>query len=186
MKPILFNTEMVRAILEGRKTVTRRILKPQPTDCLIYEEMGKYYCSDFVERHEIKPPCRPGDILYVRETWAQPAKHMFRYRADSPVQNLLWQPSIHMPKAAARIFLRVTEVRAERLKEICGRGLVDEGLFSFDELRNGMMREKFSAFKNLWDSTIKPADLNIYGWDADPLVWVIEFERISKEAAQCD
>lgn len=159
MKPILFNAEMVRAILDGRKTVTRRkVLLPN-------------YGYFIHEPPRCVPPYRAGDILYVRETFAQVAAHTYWYRADSPVQNILWRPSIHMPKEAARIFLRVTAVRVERLREITVEDAAKEGC------KNPM------RFDELWNSTIKPADLPKYGWEANPWVWVIEFERISKEEA---
>ena len=84
---------------------------------------------------------------------------------------LKWHPSIHMPREAARIFLRVTDVRVERVQDIDDDGVVAEGLNIGD------------PFDELWDSTIKPADRALYGWDANPWVWVIEFERITREEA---
>lgn len=83
-----------------------------------------------------------------------------------------------MPKEAARIFLRVTNVRVEQLQDISGRGLIDEGLYSQKELSDGMMRDKFSAFEDFWNSTVKKSDLAKYGWDANPWVWIIEFEKV--------
>ena len=127
------------------------------------------------------PPYQPGDILYVRETWAQAAAHTFFYRADKTIQNILWRPSIHMPKEAARIFLKVTNVRAERLQcmsweDICNEGIIPDSnirdKFSFEMLCNN--------FKNLWNSTIKKSDIDSYGWDVNPWVWVIEFEVCDK------
>lgn len=149
MKPILFNTEMVRAILDNRKTVTRRVVKPQPTE---QEEnpqkvtSGNWY-FDIPDRHfggvragvgPYRPPYKPGDILYVRETWAYPsgieikngaAPQMYLYKADvfQPAAWDKWRPSIHMPRKAARIFLRVTDVRAERLQDITPEQIDAEG-----------------------------------------------------------
>lgn len=199
MKPILFNTKMVQAIMRGDKTVTRRVVKPQ-LPVKIYPLMDESFrCTGYFgikDGYKIKPPYRPGDILYVRETWATVDRYSpnfgdwwseYIYRASySPdpildVPPVTWRPSIHMPREAARIFLRVTDVRVERLDAIDGQGLIDEGLFSLDELRYGLMREKFAAFENLWNSTIKAADRTLYGWDANPWVWVVEFERISNE-----
>ena len=132
-KPILFNTEMVRAILDGRKTMTRRVIKPKYRD----DEYGFCVCKNkstgmvTVEKMDeddgtmfhdgntryVNPPYKPGQHLYVRETFVRPATHIFWYRATPPkgCENLLWKPSIHMPKEAARVFLKVTEVRVERL-----------------------------------------------------------------------
>lgn len=193
MKQILFNTEMVRAILEGRKTVTRRVIKPQPWDSVfcdghefmpddyggckptgfICRKCGQGVCSPYskypVGEALFRPYCWPEDILYVRETWAKSMAGTYMYKAtDDPIIIDRWHPSIHMPKEAARLFLRVTGVRMERLQDIDDDGVVAEGLKIGD------------AFDVLWDSTIKPADLPLYGWDANPWVWVIEFERCEK------
>lgn len=204
IKPILFNTEMVRAILNGRKSCTRRIVKPQqfvgmlPDKCKdgIPEEflkgkkfMFKPYC-DMTDTELIntsyKAPYQLGDILYVRETFIQAAAHIFWYKADDNSwisEGLRWKPSIHMPKEAARIWLKVTDVRAERLQDITGLSVKKEGIevdpkecaSKFD-----FITELFLLFQRLWDSTIKKSDLNRYGWDANPYVWVIEFERCEK------
>lgn len=234
LKPILFNGEMVKAILDGRKTVTRRIAN-------INTEIT---CNDETTSHEFEPdnfgdmahkptgfvcrkcgfgvafphsrvPCGtslfrprywPGDILYVRETWGVYCRNWweadyFNYKADWQAQESpyglteppKWRPSIHMPKEAARIYLRVKRVRVERLQK-CGEGwCVDierEGvktpqdpiLYVNDDTFHAALR---AEMKKIWDSTIKPTDLPTYGWDANPWVWVIEFERISKEEAGC-
>jgi hypothetical protein len=158
MKPILFNTEMVRAILDGRKTCTRRIVKPQQLVGLLSDKckngvpeeflkekkfMFKPYC-DMTDSELImasyKAPYQPGDILYVRETWGYPIalnsdkKYVFRADevAESGFKNdsHIWHPSIHMPKGAARIWLKVTDVRVERLQEITIDGIRNEGISS--------------------------------------------------------
>lgn len=199
IKPILFNTEMVRAILDGRKSCTRRIVKPQqlvrmlPDKCKngVPEEflkekklMFKPYC-DITDAELIntayKAPCQPGDILYVRETFIQAAAHTFWYKADDKSwmsKDLLWKPSIHMPKEAARIWLKVTDVRVERLQEITDKGAEQEGAqpdnpfdYDVDKWPN------LEYFKEIWNSTIKKTEFDRYGWDANPWVWVIEFER---------
>ena len=203
IKPILFNTEMVRAILDGRKTVTRRVIKPQPQGCFEVNEEPLYiYDTDF-RQGRICPTCQPGDIFYIRETFAQPAKYIFWYRADSAeyTKGILWKPSIHMPREAARIWLKVTDVRVERLQDIDEDGVWDEG-FRFKppcltrvsadghtcdldgpctssiKYCDMTMGELFG--RELWNSTIKKSDLDSYGWDANPWVWVIEFERCEK------
>jgi hypothetical protein len=195
IKPILFNTEMVRAILDGRKTCTRRVIElPENMDGV---PVGKSGDSSnplgFMYPGGIKrPPYQPGDILYVRETWCalpvNEAGHMrghsiYYYRADGDLRpegwRGKWRPSIHMPKEAARIWLRVTDVRVERLQDIDGKGCVKEGIeeehlkYVGDEFVKGM-------FHDLWDSTIKKSDLDRYSWDANPWVWVIEFEMCEK------
>lgn len=180
-KPILFNTDMVRAILESRKVVTRRLLKPQLKtiyyDGKVYDDDGLYVIAENQNGgvEQIELPYRPNDILYVRETWAKGYDGEYIYRADDKLADLpkfkdstkiIYRPSIHMPKEAARIFLRVMDVRVERLQNIDDDGVVAEGL-------------KIGApFDELWNSTIKPADRAIYGWDANPWVWVIEFEKV--------
>lgn len=196
MKPILFNTNMVKALLDGRKTVTRRVVKPQPI-----AEVKELYRKDDTDIwrtygvdwwYEFRAPFIPGDILWVRETWCeslgQAGKYFYRAYAG-PRDEMKeyahsfnrWRPSIHMPRDAARIFLRVTEVRAERLQDITTKDIRAEGAVGrhFQAATRG-------AFADLWDSTIKPKDLPTYGWAANPWVWVIEFERISKEEALKD
>lgn len=193
--PILFNTEMVRAILDGRKTCTRRVIElPENMDGV---PVGKSGDSSnplgFMYPGGIKrPPYQPGDILYVRETWCalpvNEAGHMrghsiYYYRADGDLRpegwRGKWRPSIHMPKEAARIWLKVTNVRVERLQEITIDGIRNEGISSM-AVHAGDMEIALKEWKNLWNSTIKKTDLDSYGWEANPWVWVIEFERCEK------
>ena len=186
MKPILFNTDMVLAILYGRKTVTRRVVKFKPgqnPQWTGYIPDGQVlYGSNNIPAS--KSPYQPGDILYVRETWTRSMAGTYLYKAtDTPIILDRWRPSIHMPKEAARLFLRVTDVRVERLQDISHEGIEKEGIVTKETIGNPNRTNPFFKFRNLWDSTIKPADLPIYGWDANPWVWVIEFERVSKEAA---
>ena len=131
MKPILFNTDMVRAILEGRKTVTRRVVKFKPgqnPQWTGYIPDGQVlYGSNNIPAS--KSPYQPGDILYVRETWTRSMAGTYLYKAtDTPIILDRWRPSIHMPKEAARLFLRVTDVRAERLQAITIEDIQKEGL----------------------------------------------------------
>lgn len=198
IKPILFNTEMVRAILEGRKSCTRRLVKPQPDEKHTYP-LG--FVTDSTEKKEVgcfgfaaneyggsiqyvKPPYRyaPGDILYVRETWKKAPKGYYYYedwQRNDIADVTKWKPSIYMPKEAARIWLKVTDVRVERLQEITIDGIRNEGLSSM-AVHAGDMEIAMEEWKNLWNSTIKKPDINHYGWDANPWVWVIEFERCVK------
>lgn len=182
VRPILFNTEMVLAILEGRKTVTRRVVKPQPVHNNGFWELGGAGWSDSIKSitpipyHSLynRMPYDPGDILWVRETWAY-NRDIWLYKADYPSSEdfswAKWHPSIHMPRKAARIFLRVTDVRVERLQHLTRDEAISEGCNAAIPILE---------FKGLWDSTIKPADLDRYGWAANPWVWVIEFERCEK------
>lgn len=170
--PILFNGDMVRAILDGRKTVTRRVVKT-PT-----ENVEKWFKQGI-----LKPPYQPGDILYVRETWSELSSG-YEYKADGEnidhLGNVIkWHPSIHMPKEAARIFLKVKDVRVELLQEITEKQSEDEGCIYDVEYCVGATAR--AHFKELWNSTIKKSDLDRYGWDVNPWVWVIEFERIEVE-----
>ena len=205
VKPILFNTEMVRAILDGRKSCTRRIVKGFiPNNAVwgytAFTPKGRISCRDtFADGYGekfFKPPYQPGDILYIRETWCSlpvnEAGHMrghpvYYYKADRDLRpegwRGNWHPSIHMPKEAARIWLKVTDVRVERLKDITGFSVQKEGIEVEPNECAGkfdFISELFLLFQRLWDSTIKKSNLDRYGWNANPWVWVIEFERCDK------
>ena len=188
------NTEMVKAILARRKTVTRRLIKPQPKDKLEFIVAGdtKHIDKWFDRKNGGYwiPPCCCGDVLYVRETWCKGSLNggaeQYFYKADDNDFHCQWRPSIHMPKEAARIFLRVTDVRVERLQDIRLEGCLAEGVqLTFLEERDFAKRGliAWQRYSTVWDSTIKKSDLGKCGWDANPWVWVIEFERISKEKA---
>lgn len=180
-KPMLFNTEMVKAILDGRKTQTRRLIKT--TDGVTLSEHSDTAARRFISMSNAvrKAPCETGDILWVRETWSTHYDGIhdnlqFCYRADDidlkseclPGESNRWWPSIHMPKEAARIFMRVKDVRTERLRDMNDSDLANEGFC--DWIR----------FISLWNSTVKADDCGSYDWNANPWVWVIEFERIEK------
>lgn len=208
MKPILFNTEMVQAILESGKTVTRRCVKHEINvfekngETLVYDHR---FLFDFVLDAYIDSQARykKGDILYVRETWGDydGEASYYLYKADYTegqkgfwfekeqihwVELPKWKPSIHMPKEAARIFLRVTDVRVERLQDMCLRDFINEGIVireeSFNDPENAYYQAK-EVFHKIWNSTLKKDELDQYGWDANPYVWVYEFEVISKAEA---
>ena len=190
MKPILFNTEMVKAILDGRKTVTRRLVKliGNPAWTGYSPDGAVLYGSNNIPA--AKAPYRPGDILWVRETWAVwsatngiAPRIYYKADKDAPV-SIRWRPSIHMPREAARLFLMVTGVRVERLQDITPNDCVLEGV-EREALTTVGGEFARGIFNDVWDSTIKPADLPRYGWEANPWVWVIEFERVSRsDAAQ--
>lgn len=191
---ILFNTEMVRAILDGIKGSTRRIVKGFiPNDAVwgytAFTPKGYISCrgtfADGYGEKFFKLPCEQGDILYVRETWKK-APNGYYYYEDWQRNDIAdvtkWKPSIHMPKEAARIWLKVTDVRVERLQEITIDGIRNEGISSM-AVHAVDMEIALKEWKNLWNSTIKKTDLDSYGWEANPWVWVIEFERCEKPEA---
>lgn len=199
--PILFNTEMVRAILDGRKSCTRRVIKHN-VDAILNSPYHMEHPE--VEDKQIisklcLPPYQLGDILYVRETWCalpvNEAGHMrghsvYYYKADGDLRpegwRGNWHPSIHMPKEAARIWLKVTDVRVERLQEITEDGAKAEWAIDNRGFIHSTENEYVSIytarehFTEIWNSTIKKSDIDRYGWDANPYVFVIEFERCEK------
>lgn len=216
IKPILFNTDMVRAILKGRKTCTRRICKDANEytvpDMEFYNaDKRTYAVHNFADQEHTEQlstadrtcPICPGDILYVRETWYKDlARYMYRadysntekFYRDGEEIKMQWHPSIHMPKEAARIWLKVTDVRVERLQDITEDGAWQEGTDcwddacyadngwhpTFEDPGSGGNCDIISGFRKLWNSTIKKSDLDRYGWDANPYVWAISFERCEK------
>ena len=215
--PILFNTEMVRAILDGRKTCTRRVIKPQPQSRLCYTYAGshkgcigkwtypnrrahefwdeEYKLPENIKDEELSkqwnPPYHTDDVLYVRETWGEGYEEgTYIYRASDKLaglptfkksSKLIYHPSIHMPKEAARIWLKVTDVRVEQLQEITIDDIRNEGISSM-AVHAGDMEIALKEWKNLWNSTIKKSDLDQHGWNANPYVWVISFEQCEKPA----
>lgn len=200
--PILFNTEMVRAILDGRKTCTRRICK-DANECTVPDmefynaDKRTYAVHNFADKEHTEQlsiaertcPICPGDILYVRETWKK-APNGYYYYEDWQRNDIAditkWKPSIHMPKEAARIWLKVTDVIVERLQEMTLKDFKAEGIYdeykTYSETYTDHLRQMAypKVFARLWNSTIKKSDLDRYGWDASPWVWVIEFERCEK------
>lgn len=194
---ILFSAPMVRAILEGRKTQTRRVVKPQPQECgfgrnavvnpyctgtkwplAYYERRGECWNSS----DPLKCPYgAPGDQLWVRETWAPlpggpcTKENGVVYRADQHPDNWLWKSSIHMPRWASRITLEIEAVRVERLNDISEEDAKAEGVAdrTVDLSRGVTTRPYQMAYSLLWES--------IHGtssWDANPWVWVIQFRRV--------
>lgn len=205
-RPILFSGEMVRAILEGRKTQTRRIVKHAGDDSRIYWNpvvVGGY--GGWLNDHGRPRPCpygKPGDRLWVRETWAEVEgykDHTGRdpgsiwYRADGQCRFVgsdepyepgiaeaelrvdRWRPSIHMPRHASRILLEITDVKVERLNDISAEDAVAEGVEAFAKDHN-LTGYWTTAFARLWNS--------IHGdgaWNVNPFVWAIAFRRINNK-----
>lgn len=238
MKPMLFNTDMVKAILAGKKTVTRRVIKNVPENAYPgHCVMGAGLFDNETHQRVVAAPYKPGDVLYVRETWAfdtgddgdEIGTGYFAYKADDLHHpDCKWRPSIHMPKEAARIFLRVTAVRAERLQSITPEQAIREGISRmFDHLPDEEYRqwaarvapgkkktdwgwdnylwhgdfgnygmgnklsdawpyqysgydEPVGSFSSLWNKTLPLKEWPTYGWEANPWVWVIEFERCER------
>lgn len=232
IKPVIFNSEMIRALMEGRKTQTRRPIKPQPPK---ESTLHRYY-GDESPRPALKNtfgwfmpaagdlwPCndddriscpfgKVGDLLYVRETWGVADKWIhdcetnpprtIAYKADQEIRNfdppyivdtepwgwshMKWRPSIHMPRWASRLTLRITDVRVERVQDIteddakaegiinCSTDLCDSSTGYYDyENQTCYVRFPSQSFSTLWNS--------IYNnWDQNPWVWVIKFEVIKQ------
>ena len=239
VRPILFNGMMVEAILDGRKTATRRLVMPhnrkkakelgcqQGNGLWIDPSVDNGDKEGHIKDYSVSPcwssyswyidkyaPCRRGDILYVRETWAFmpciecmegydgkclcnniPTKYedeysvsegCFMYKADFQEKEkgcIVWHPSIHMPKQAARIWLRVTDVRAERLHSMTLDDFLAEGVTvrseAFNDPENAFMQAQ-GAFRRIWDATLGKGSHDAYGWAADPWVWAVGFERCEK------
>lgn len=211
MKQIVFHIEEIRALIEDRKTVFRRVVKPQPefrngetgTPTLMDDGTWSFKLNQYSDIYDypVKPLYQAGDILYVREAWAMYSNILGGeagpvYMADYTdlelkelkKKHFRWHSSSQMPKEVARIFLRVTDVRLERLRDMhlidCMRegvrlSPIEEGDLVIQGIR---ARERFAG---VWDSVVKSAGPGrpTYGWDANPWMWVIQFERICKEKA---
>jgi hypothetical protein len=203
-KPILFNTPMTRAILDDRKTATRRVIKiaDAPENWKISIAGTSIVRT---EPYDVKlPRYAAGDVLWVRESWCENRGKYF-YKADNICNGctedgiclpegvakhitcelcedrdgyIKWRPSIHMPRTAARIFLRVTNVRVERLWDITLEGIEHEGLYCeppYTKEHYAYAPGMRIHWIKLWDSLNAKRG---YGWDTNPWVWVIEFERV--------
>lgn len=218
--PILFNGDMVRAILDGRKTVTRRAVRYRYSNTEMKMSTNKYGTRLIEIQKDIEgethgktpdggtwhkllpyieknPPYKKGDILYVRETWHKYTKRVghgedcrlqefYGYKAsvaNSEDASEKWHPSIHMPKQAARIWLKVTDVRVEHLHSMTLDDFLAEGVNvrpeAFNDPENAYLQAK-SEFVAIWNATIKQTDRGKYGWGVNPWTWVIEFEKCGK------
>jgi hypothetical protein len=200
MKPIMMSTEDVQAVLEGRKTQTRRVVKEDrrgewaavngvrnnseygaSVPCYLHRETA----VDDISRNIMYPNYDVGDILWVRETWSPvqvlPKRYLYKADAENGGEGdglpIRWRPSIHMPREAARLFLRVTDVRVERLQNISAEDCEAEGHFETAPVEP----RPRSWFSEVWDACNAKRG---YGWDSNPWVWVYTFERITKEEAE--
>lgn len=190
--PILFNADMVRAVLNGSKTQTRRIMKVQPHAGVRNSPFVKSGIEDGHGKELVCPFGAVGDRLWVRETFMDLKGtgiesttgqfEGFAYRSDTPPGSygdmarkdygLKWTPSLHMPRKASRITLEITSVRVERLKHVPRDGIIAEG-YPAERAADGGYYDPFLWYRDLWES--------IYGegsWQANPWVWVVEFKRL--------
>ena len=206
--PILFSTPMVQAIIEGRKTQTRRVIKPQHLPVEVAP-------NEFIANRALCPYGQVGDILWVRESWQhtrilninpQDENYGYVYRASengidfqNNIEGWTWKPSLLMPKDACRLFLKITDVRVENLQSIGEKDAKAEGVdYSYDELEgysyknyapkpngNRKLNTRFSnlAWFNSPIDSFKSLWFSINGeqsWNENPWVWVITFERTEK------
>lgn len=205
-RPILFSTAMVQAILDGRKTQTRRIIKPQPSKQLFDVKMG--YWSEEPEnlKHPyVKGKYQVGDIMWVRETFEivpiemaaitenySDVRKKIKYKADDGEAFIKWKPSIFMPKEACRIFLKVTNVRVERLQDISEQDAIAEGIEEIAKTTRQSIYKNYipddilgfaapeNSFKSLWESINGKES-----WNKNPWVFVYDFERIERPLGFC-
>lgn len=225
-RPILFSTPMIKAILEGRKTVTRRVIKPHPVPCnhegyveavwkndptkwkAFDDHPDRWYCSycgngvDYGGNGMKCPYGKPGDVLWVRETWSkihyegvdENLTYIFKADWTGDAVKGIWKPSIHMPRAACRLRLEIVSITVERLQDITEEDAIREGILFYDDSILGRRFKDYEAdasayghpdhdyptlstaresFFTLWQSINGPES-----WNANPWVWRIEFKRI--------
>lgn len=220
--PMLFSTEMVQSILAGRKNQTRRVVKPQPDDDVLwnddkfprsFDSKLKGWNGTVNETGESKefrcPYGQVGDVLWVREKFSFTEewddigqKFNYFYAADYEDSFLTYKPSIHMPKEACRLFLKIKDIRVERVNEISEADAISEGIKHDSQFNNyecylcgnpngfhigatnmcddGFYSNPIDSFASLWSSINSQASWQIGVW-----VWVIEFERIDKPENFC-
>jgi len=194
-RPILFSAPMVRALLDGNKTQTRRVVKVESTmgrDSILAPHKGRKYAATYLlpdhasDATACSPYGQPGDRLWVREKWAAPHSqdgmkpgHMYidesfiHYAASEPLGGLLWRPSIHMPRWASRILLEITSVRAERLQAINEVDAIAEGA-PWAACGSPQEGSHKAGYAQLWEAINGPDS-----WQANPWVWVIEFKKVN-------
>lgn len=205
-KPILFTGPMVRAIIDGRKSQTRRVIKPEWWRCLVPDDED--------DRQQAIPRCpygAPGDRLYCRESFrfVKGEDRRIEYKAGGvahegdnrccqfrinrreaerdynealepgPCRPSDWRPSIHMPRWASRITLEVLSVRVEKLQDISEADAIAEGVTNTCGVKYAGQRI-IDAFRPLWDSINAK---NGHGWEANDWVWVVEFKQVEDDHA---
>lgn len=184
-RPILFQTEMVKAILEGRKTMTRRIIKPQPNDNWETEEGESIlkYC----------PYGEIGDVLWVRETFsinnlfANGIKYTYKADLSEDVNLLKWKPSIFMPKEACRIWLQIADIKTERLQDISEEDAIKEGVEKLIKFGQPAGYKDYLNVPEIGFTTAKESFRTLWisingeeSWNQNPWVWCVSFKRLAK------
>lgn len=185
-RPILFSGPMIRALLNGRKTQTRRVIKPQPA-----AELATYNHGLLLdEMAAVCPYGLPGDLLWVREAFNADWSAQLLYKADDPTGRAArdagytkeprYRPSIHMPRRSSRLTLEITDVRVQRLQDIGERQAISEGIYNTADATfpmwtagegfNEHMEFPRDAFRELWESINGPGS-----WDVNPWVWALAF-----------
>lgn len=207
-RPILFSGPMVRAILEGRKTQTRRVIKPQPTIDWHYRTWWDRQTYAWTTCHPLNieyqnqiqkikcPYGQPGDRLWVKETWCDvyDIKNMnfpprktkdctnFYYCADYTNGDMVikWRPSIHMPRRASRIILEIDEIRVERVQDISNDDAFAEGVLpNWTKSRSGYTTENPAPSGAAFANLWESINAKRgYGWETNPWVWVIKFHVV--------
>ena len=208
-RPILFKAPMVRALLDDSKTQTRRVMKPQPTYSGYSEVEATRQFNKMLEMGAIRCPYgKPGDRLWVRETWAHDADSLEQCRAafedamggggygpyyratEYAPDTLQWRPSIHMPRWASRITLEIVSVRLERLQDISEADAIAEGIFRLEyggqiSYRDYSLNDEWAEVSPMLESPVNSyrtlwESINGAGsWDANPFVWVVEFKKVT-------
>lgn len=201
MKPILFSTPMVQAILRNKKTQTRRIMPEQPNEYLLPCGTSKRYWAndpEYLKAKYYRSKYEIGDILWVRETWQhtkclsinwEDETYGYVYKADKQpwedYEGWKWKPSIHMPKEAARLFLKITDIRVERLQDISQADAIAEGVESVRQLGRSYYKLYYGNKKFDYDESPIVSYMSLWqkingkdSWSENPYVWVYEFERI--------
>ena len=200
MKPIIFSTDMVKAIMGGRKTQTRRVIQPQPIGAVKYGNFrvvgDQIPTVILTATQRIEPRYQPMDTLWVREAWCECTTNiwpgdanLYAYCADYCTPSKVpwkWRPSIHMPREAARLFLFVTDVRVERVRDIYVDDAIAEGVWGYGRYPDHSQEfpdlpQAAAAFAHLWDSLNAKRG---HSWESNPWVWAYSFERISEEEAK--
>lgn len=211
-KPITFSTPMVQAILDGRKSMTRRVVKSSMVQDTPWDELprsmntpphhhendGKFYVEfqsevDDTKHYEIKCPYQVGDVLWVKEIWTQLDMDYrvvtgklditefkgcpIAYKTDGGPERVFWRSSRFMPRAASRLFLKVKNIRIERLQDITAKDIRAEGLTSM-AVHCLDYEIAVKEWQLLWD---KLNSKRGFGWDNNPWCWVVEFERVEKQ-----
>lgn len=199
--PILFSTPMVQAILNGNKTMTRRVCKLDTANFdydLTDKDYGPFLQDKYGDSIDVKTLCpygQPGDRLWVRETWchlwdgandiwSDPPRYHYKadgyevVNVDKPLGSP-WKPSIHMPKDAARIFLEVVSVRVERVQDMNRADSFLEGCPQEIGGRDGDIEAAYLWFRDIWESINSKRG---YGWEQNPWIWVVEFKKVEDNA----